>query len=117
MHYEPGTHIVASLRVTDTETLVTVGQFRELIDTLIQNHHLQKLGEVYHNFDPNGFTAVVCLSESHLSIHTWPEHQLVNLDIYLSNYRRNNDGTVKGLFEAVCNYFGGTIIHQQTILR
>lgn len=78
---------------------------------------LNKLGEVYHNFSPQGFTAVVCLSESHISIHTWPEHDLVNLDIYLSNHERSNDETVDRIFNEVVSFYNATIESEQRIIR
>ncbi len=31
----------------------------------------------------NGVTGVLLLAESHLSIHTWPEHGMAAIDIYL----------------------------------
>jgi S-adenosylmethionine decarboxylase len=87
------------------------------MDDLVQRYQLQKLGEVYHDFVPGGFTAVVCLSESHISIHTWPEHGLVNLDIYLSNFQRNNDGTVSGIYQSLKEYFQASVCKEQIITR
>lgn len=36
----------------------------------------------YHQFDPHGITMVALLSESHLSIHTWPERQCAAIDAF-----------------------------------
>lgn len=35
-----------------------------------------------HKFDPQGVTALVLLSESHLSIHTWPEEGYAAIDAF-----------------------------------
>lgn len=35
-----------------------------------------------HTFSPQGVTGVAVLSESHLSIHTWPEHGYVAADVF-----------------------------------
>jgi len=35
-----------------------------------------------HKFEPQGVTALVMLSESHISIHTWPELGKAACDIY-----------------------------------
>ena len=35
-----------------------------------------------HKFDPIGVTAIVMISESHLSVHTWPEHGYAAMDIF-----------------------------------
>jgi S-adenosylmethionine decarboxylase len=117
MSYQPGKHLIATLNTAHTANLQQYQHCKELIDQLIQQHQLQKLGEVYHNFSPAGFTAIVCLSESHLSLHTWPEYGKVNLDIYLSNFQRSNDGAVQQIFEALQHFFQGDIVHNQTITR
>ena len=37
-----------------------------------------------HHFQPNGgISGVVVLSESHISIHTWPERDFAALDIFM----------------------------------
>lgn len=38
-----------------------------------------------HQFTPQGETVVYILSESHFTIHTYPEHNYVSLDIYICN--------------------------------
>ena len=35
-----------------------------------------------HKFNPHGVTAIVLIAESHLSVHTWPEHGYAALDIF-----------------------------------
>ena len=39
--------------------------------------------EVYHNFEPMGLTLALILSTSHLLLHTWPEHSMVIVDLFL----------------------------------
>ncbi len=39
------------------------------------------IGDIFHQFEPFGVTGVVVVSESHFSIHTWPEHGLAVVDI------------------------------------
>ena len=70
-----------------------------------------------NDFSPAGYTGVVCLSESHISVHTWPEYGQVNIDIYLSNYQRNNDGTVQQLYKALQAHFDATVKTEQIIRR
>jgi len=42
------------------------------------------LDDMFHDFgDRYGFTGVIILSESHISIHTWPEHDYAAIDIFL----------------------------------
>jgi S-adenosylmethionine decarboxylase len=40
------------------------------------------LNVAFHHFTPQGVSGVVVISESHLSIHTWPEYGYAALDFY-----------------------------------
>jgi S-adenosylmethionine decarboxylase len=40
------------------------------------------LKTVSHKFDPQGVTAICLLSESHISIHSWPEEGKAAIDCY-----------------------------------
>ena len=37
---------------------------------------------IFHTFNPHGVSGVVVITESHLSIHTWPEFGFASVDIY-----------------------------------
>ena len=117
MSYDPGTHLLATLRTENTTLLHQYASFQKRVDALIEEYGLQKLGEVYYNFSPAGYTGVVCLSESHLSIHTWPEYGRINIDIYLSNFQRNNDGTVEKIYKAMQVHFNASVENEQIIRR
>ena len=47
------------------------------------------MGEVSHQFHPHGVTALGLLAESHISIHTWPEHGYAAADIFTCGDRAN----------------------------
>lgn len=117
MEYNPGTHIIASLKAKASNNIEAFGAFEKFIIPLIEKFELKNLGTIFHNFEPTGFTGVVCLSESHLSVHTWPEHQLVNLDIYLSNFLRTNDGTVDLIYQAMITFFEAEVLQFNKIIR
>ena len=38
-----------------------------------------------HRFEPQGMTLVYILSESHFTIHTYPEHNYLSMDLYICN--------------------------------
>lgn len=40
------------------------------------------LGETFHQFQPQGVTGILLLAESHLSVHTWPEHEHAAVDLF-----------------------------------
>lgn len=37
---------------------------------------------IFHTFNPLGVSGVVVIKESHLAIHTWPEHGYACVDIF-----------------------------------
>ncbi|MCR9099915.1 MAG: adenosylmethionine decarboxylase [bacterium] len=36
----------------------------------------------FHQFSPYGISGVVIIQESHLTLHTWPEHRYAAVDIF-----------------------------------
>ena len=56
----------------------------------IVSHH-------FHKFSPHGVSGVVIIQESHLTIHTWPEHQFASIDIYTCGAEMNFDAAVEYL--------------------
>ena len=36
----------------------------------------------FHHFEPQGVSGTVVISESHLTIHTWPEYDFAAVDIF-----------------------------------
>ena len=117
MTYNPGLHILAEFSSEKAEQLSSFQDCKDLFNELIARKGLEKVGEVYHNFPNGGFTAVICLTESHLSIHTWPEFKLATFDIFLSNYQKDNTQKVRDIYEAVLHFFGGKEMQKTEIAR
>jgi spermidine synthase len=58
---------------------------RHLEDSLRQAAHqagARVLEAVFHCFSPHGVTGVLLIQESHLAIHTWPEHGFAAADLF-----------------------------------
>jgi S-adenosylmethionine decarboxylase len=113
----PGLHIVANFAVSDHRKLAGFQSFKNFIDAQIIQHNLSKVGEVYHDFENGGYTGVVCLTESHLSIHTWPENQYLTFDVFLSNHLKDNSVVTRLLYQQVKEYFNATVLFEQVIDR
>lgn len=113
----PGLHIIANLSSHTPALLLQHQPFRLFIDELIARLHLTKVGEAYHDFAGGGFTGVVCLTESHLSVHTWPEFGYITFDVFLSNYLRDNRATTEAVYDAVKTFFEATVVMEQSINR
>ena len=115
--YTKGLHIMATFKVDNTALLSNYAPFKELVNNLITTHQLTNVGDTYHSFPEFGFTANVCLTESHLSIHTWPEYGLATFDVFLSNFKNDNSQKVTQIFEAVKTFFNAEVEQYNAIER
>jgi S-adenosylmethionine decarboxylase len=59
----------ADPRLLDDEATV-----RASLDAVVRIAGMTPLGEVAHRFEPQGTSVAILLAESHLAVHTWPEH-------------------------------------------
>ena len=67
-----------------------------------------------HHFGPGqGVTGVALLAESHISIHTWPEHRYAALDFFLCGVRHDLDAALA----AVVAELSPMSVDKQTIRR
>lgn len=113
-----GLHIVGQLSGCAEHALLDEAVFTVLVQQLIVEHELHLLGSVSHSFESGGgFTSVVCLSESHIAVHTWPELRYVTLDVFLCNYSRNNDERCRSVFQSIAEYFAPAHVISQEIKR
>ncbi|HIQ31534.1 MAG TPA: S-adenosylmethionine decarboxylase [Aquifex aeolicus] len=77
-----GLHILADLHGVRAELIDRVEDVRSLLETAVETAGLTKISSHYYQFQPHGATGVILLAESHISIHTWPEHGLATVDVY-----------------------------------
>lgn len=115
--YAPGLHVLATFTAPAPALRDAAGS-RQFFTTLVARLGLTCVGEVYHEFAENGgFTAVLALTESHLSIHTWPEHGLATFDVFLSNFRQDNHAIVRAVYQETLAFFGGEEQAYSEVLR
>ncbi|GLK92712.1 hypothetical protein GCM10008164_04480 [Achromobacter xylosoxidans] len=89
LHATPGRHVLADFRGVPPDLLTDAqGLERDLI-AAAEAAGARVLSAHFHHFgDGAGVTGVVLLSESHISIHTWPEHRFAALDIFMCGSAR-----------------------------
>ena len=74
---------------------------RTLCLRLSQASGMTIVGDRFFQFEPQGVTGTVLLAESHLAIHTWPEHGFVTIDVYVCNYTTDNSDKAERLFRSI----------------
>lgn len=77
-----GTQIVAEIYECDENKLNDVEEVRKLMIAAAEAAGAEIRETVFHKFHPQGVSGVVVISESHLTIHTWPELGYAAVDIF-----------------------------------
>jgi S-adenosylmethionine decarboxylase len=110
-------HILSTVTTSNQDRMQNMKEFIQHVDKCIKATHVQDLGKVTHQFSSGGYTAVVCLAESHIAVHTWPEFGKVTMDVYLCNYLHDNTEKCEELAELLTNYFQPERIDTTKIVR
>lgn len=97
----PGLHLMANLYeyARDPDLMVNSPRLRHQCVELVRRAGLTAIGDYFHAFMGGSVTGAIVPSESHLSVHTWPEHRYATLDVYVCNYSANNRDKARRLFD------------------
>lgn len=84
-----GKHIIAELYGVEKELILLEEKVKSIVDYVVEKAELNEIGKICKQFykkdysgSPHGVTYIVLISESHIALHTWPEYELINLDIF-----------------------------------
>lgn len=77
-----GRHFVASYMECDLEALTDLEGLRDAMKDAVDASGATLLKSCDFVFPPDGLTMVLLLSESHASIHTYPEHASCFVDLF-----------------------------------
>jgi S-adenosylmethionine decarboxylase len=78
-----GTHVLIDLKTPRMDLLVDEKRFQKILSDICVSIGAHVLCTEFRSFGEGyGYTGVVVLSESHATVHTWPEHGTACLDIF-----------------------------------
>ena len=77
-----GTHLVIDAWQAPAELLNDPQAIREALTQAITVGKATLIDLCIHQFSPHGVTATAILAESHIAIHTWPEHGYFAADLF-----------------------------------
>jgi S-adenosylmethionine decarboxylase proenzyme len=77
-----GKHLLLELNECEHSILNDLPFIRETMLVAARECGATVLGESFHQFSPQGVSGVIIIAESHLTIHTWPEHGYAAADIF-----------------------------------
>jgi len=95
-----GKHLVVELSNCNPNILSNPKLLETILVTAALRSKAEVLKSFFHQFPiTGGVTAVVIISESHLSLHTWPEHRYAALDIFTCGQSANPWNALKVIAE------------------
>ena len=87
-----GIHMICDIKeIENMDILNNIESLKIILDIICKKYDFHILNKTEHKFEPQGSTIIYMLSESHISIHTFPEKKYMAFDIYTCrNYADNS---------------------------
>jgi S-adenosylmethionine decarboxylase len=108
-----GHHYIVEASGCDPEVIAKVERVEQILARAAEAAKVQVWAISFHRFNPKGVSGVVVISESHLSVHTWPELRYVALDIFTCGDDARPEAAVKSALKE----FGATNVHITEVTR
>ena len=77
-----GTHILLELNDCPQSLLLEQATLETALVDAANAAGATVVKPVFHQFSPHGLSGVVVIAESHIAVHTWPEHRYAAIDIF-----------------------------------
>ena len=77
-----GRHVISELWGCDFEKLNNLVEIEQIFVDAALRSGAEVREVAFHKFAPQGVSGVVIISESHLTIHSFPEHGYASIDVY-----------------------------------
>ena len=78
-----GKHMICDFKnIKNDKLLNNSNELNQILKEICYEHNFQILKETQYLFTPIGCSILFLLSESHISIHTFPEKNHMSFDIY-----------------------------------
>lgn len=94
-----GRHLLVEMWDCNREILNNAEKITQLMCDAANDAGATVVKSICHEFNPPGITAVAILSESHISVHTWPVEGYVAVDIFTCGTVADPQLAIKVLLE------------------
>jgi S-adenosylmethionine decarboxylase len=86
-----GKHMICDFKgIQNLDLLNNLDELKNVLKEVCKNNDFNILNEVEYKFHPIGLSILFLLSESHLSVHTFPEKNHMSFDIYTCRQYSDN---------------------------
>lgn len=87
-----GHHLLFDCYGCHGATLANLPAVRDVLARAAAAFGLTVIAERLHQYSPQGVSGVLILAESHLAVHTWPEHGFAAVDLFTCGMRPDPEG-------------------------
>jgi S-adenosylmethionine decarboxylase len=78
-----GKHMICDIKnIKNVALLDNMTDVKEILMNICKDYNYEVLNIIEHKFEPYGYSLLFLLSESHISVHTFPERNYLSFDIY-----------------------------------
>lgn len=77
-----GHHIILDFHDCNPQILSDCNVMKTVMGEAARKANCTIVGEFYHEFEPHGISGCTIISESHFTIHAWPEHGYAAVDMF-----------------------------------
>jgi len=96
-----GNHYIIEASGCNPAILNDIELIEEIMVQAAKEAKASVVTSAFHRFYPQGVSGVVVVSESHISIHTWPEKGYAAIDIYTCGENTTPDDAVYYILRAL----------------
>ena len=78
-----GKHMICDIKgIKNVAVLNSSDALKNILCSICTTWNFQILKKIQYDFNPQGCTILFLLSESHISLHSFPERKHISLDLY-----------------------------------
>jgi S-adenosylmethionine decarboxylase proenzyme len=87
-----GKHLIIDIKNIKNQDIINdIDKLKKIMDSICEKYNFNVLQKIEHQFHPEGMSIIYLLSESHITIHTFPEKKYIAFDLYTCREYPNND--------------------------
>lgn len=106
-------HTLIELHGCDPRRLERTREVRTSMIEAVRAGHGTIVKALFHNFSPYGVSGVVVITESHVTVHTWPEHGYAAVDVFSCSGAVDH----RAIRQALAGAFGARRTSSRTLRR
>jgi S-adenosylmethionine decarboxylase len=111
LHSRTGRHLLVD--ISTGIDLTDAAALRGCLEQIAVACELTVVGSAFHSFGLGaGVTGVLILAESHIAVHTWPEHGVAALDLFTCGDRDPQE-----IIPLIATLFKSSAISTQLLIR